>query len=132
MRLELSRRTDLAIRALRRLAALGARVKRPDLAADTGTTPDFLARVMAPLVRAGWVASEPGRGGGYALTADLSAVSVLQVIAVSEGLPEAGRCVLRGGPCPTATPCALHDPWGEARDALLERLDATAVARAEG
>jgi Rrf2 family protein len=131
MRLELSRRTDLAIRALRRLAVKGERIKRPDLATATGTTPDFLARVMAPLVRAGWVASEPGRNGGYTLTAGLSAVSVLQVIEVSEGLPEAGRCVLRGGPCPAVAPCALHDAWIEARDALLERLNATPVARAE-
>jgi Rrf2 family protein len=128
MRLELSRRTDLAIRALRRLSAQGGRIKRPDLAANTGTTPDFLARVMAPLVRAGWVASEPGRNGGYALTGDLSVISVLEVIEVTEGLPETERCVLRGGPCPAVAPCALHDAWVEARDALLERLDATPVA----
>jgi Rrf2 family protein len=131
MRLELSRRTDLAIRALRRLASAGARVKRTVLAADTGTTPDFLARVMAPLVHRGWVASEPGRNGGYVLTTDLDTVTVLQVIEVMEGAPAEGRCVLRGGPCPAAAPCALHDAWVAARTALLERLDATPVARGE-
>lgn len=111
MRLELSRRTDLALRSLRVLEADGGRIKRTDLARAVGTSADFLARVMAPLVGAGWALSEVGRSGGYELAADLAELSVLDVVTVVEGTPEDGRCVLRGGPCEAPAPCALHEAW---------------------
>ena len=129
MRLELSTRTDIALRALRELARRGVRVKRPALAASAGTSPDFLARVMAPLVRSGWVVSEAGRGGGYELAVDLAGVSMLDVIEAVEGTPDDGRCVLRGGPCRDAETCALHDAWSRARGALMDELERTPVGR---
>ena len=127
MRLELSTRTDLALRALEELERRDSRVKRPDLAAAVGTTPDFLARVMAPLVRAGWVVSEVGRSGGYQSAADLTGISMLDVIDAVEGTPDDGRCVLRPGPCAGSETCALHDAWSNARKALLAELESTPV-----
>ena len=98
MRLELSRRTDLAVRALRHLAAAGDRVKRPALAAAIGTSPDFLARVMTDLVAEGWVRSEPGRNGGYELATDPRTISMLQLIAATEELDRRGYFTwIRGG-----------------------------------
>lgn len=129
MRLELSRRTDLAVRSLRYLAAAEGRVKRPVLAAAIGTSPDFLARVMADLVTEGWVRSEPGRNGGYELAADLRAVSMLQLITATEGAPDESRCVLRGGPCAPGDACGLHEAWSAGRIALLDELDRTPVVR---
>lgn len=125
VRLELSRRTDLALRTLRHLDDVAATVARNDLAAAIGTTPDFLARVVAPLVQTGWVRSGPGRGGGYELQADLDAVSVLDLIEITEGVPEAGACVLRSGPCDPNGRCELHDAWTTARDSLLTELRRT-------
>ena len=127
MRLELSRRSDLAIKALHHLSSEDGTVSRVDIAVASGTSPDFAARVMAPLVKVGWVRSEPGRGGGYTLTTDLDRVSVLQVIRVVEGVPSSDACVLRGGPCDPDGRCEIHDAWSAARDALLRKLDTTPV-----
>ena len=102
-------------------------MKRSELADAVGTTPDFLARIMAPLVRAGWVSSEPGRAGGYEVVVDISSVSVLELIERMEGTPDDSTCVLKGGPCDAAERCALHDPWTRARDALLAELAGTSV-----
>lgn len=121
MRLELSVRTDLALRALRELKACGHRVTRGDLADRLRTTPDFLARVMGPLVAQGWVDSRRGRFGGYEFTASEGEVSVLDVILVEEGV-STERCVLRTGPCDPEENCALHDPWMKAREAMLAEL----------
>lgn len=126
MRLELSVRTDLALRALRELAKEQRRITRADLASALGTTPDFLARVMGPLVREDWVDSRRGRNGGYELTEEGRGASVLDVILIEEGIPTS-RCVLRFGPCNANEMCALHDPWMKARDAMLAEL-ATASA----
>jgi Rrf2 family protein len=129
MRLELTRRSDLATRALVELAHFGRRVKSTQLADAIGTTPGFLSQAMTPLVARGWVQSEPGPAGGYLLTVDLGAVSVLDVIEAIEGPSDAGRCVLADRPCGESGPCALHEPWQRARTHLLEELSNTSLAQ---
>jgi Rrf2 family protein len=126
MRLELSSKTDLALRALRHLSDLGEREGRSRLAASLRTTPDYLARVMAPLVDHGWVDSRPGRLGGYEMVPSADRLSVLDVINAVEGVP-LERCVLRAGPCEPDRFCSLHQPWNRARDALLSELASSPV-----
>lgn len=130
MRLEITRKSDLALRALRLLSQSGP-LKGRQLADGIGTTPQFIAQVMAPLVRREWVRSEYGPTGGYALEVDLDTLSVLDVIETIEGVTADGRCVLRGSPCPPLEPCALHAAWLRARSALLGQLKATSVADLE-
>jgi len=128
--LEVTRKSDLAVRALRALDQLepGRRIKGTDLAAEVGSTTGFVAQVMTPLVRAGWVASEPGPTGGYSLRVEqLSAVSVLDVIEAVEGPTDSGRCVLADRPCSESGPCALHVAWQRARAELLRELGDTPV-----
>jgi len=127
MRLEFMRRTDLALRALMSLEAAGTSVQAADLAETLRSTRQFVPHVMAPLVRAGWVTSVPGPRGGYHLTANLAATSLLEVIELIEGSTDDGACVL-GGPCPAEAGCIAHQAWSEARRALLDRLAATPVA----
>lgn len=122
MRLDISRKTHLALRAMRALERSGDQVKGADIAASIETTPQFLLQVMAPLVAMGWIASEPGPRGGYRLARDLDTIALLDVIEVVEGPLVEGRCVLRDAPCPSADQCGLHEPWQQARDALLAQL----------
>ena len=116
--------------ALRALEEAAGRVKGPDLAERVGTTPGFVSQVVAPLVRAGWVRSDPGPSGGYVLTADLRAVSVLGVIETVEGATDSGRCVLVDRLCDDSGVCAMHSSWVRARAELLRELDATSIADA--
>lgn len=129
MRLEITRRTDLALRVIRALAAGGtARHKGSALAVAADTTSTYIGQVMAPLVQAGWVRSEPGPTGGYRLAPELASLSLLDLVEAVEGPADDGRCVLRAGPCnPTGDPCALHDAWVRARSALLDELAGTPV-----
>ncbi len=95
-----------------------------------GSSSGFVSQVLNPLVRAGWVRSDPGPSGGYSLTVDLDSVSVLAVIEAIEGPTDSGRCVLADRACDEAGTCALHVPWLRARAELLRQLDATSVADA--
>lgn len=128
MRLEITRRSDLATRALIELARLGRRTKSTELAEAIGTTSGFLSQAMTPLAARGWIRSEPGPSGGYLLTADLAEVSVLDVIEAIEGPSDAGRCVLEDRPCAASGPCALHQPWQRARSQLLDELSTSSLA----
>ena len=130
MRLEVTRKSDLAVRAMQVLADADARVKGPALAEAVGSTSGFVSQVLNPLVRQGWVRSDPGPSGGYSLVVDLAEVSVLAVIETIEGPTVSGRCVLADRPCDETGTCALHVPWMRARALLLSELAATSVADA--
>lgn len=127
MRLEMSIRTDLALRAFAHLQSSGDSTGS-ELAESIGTTTNYLPQVLKPLISEGWISSAPGRGGGYRLSTNLDSLTLLQVIEVMEGVTEDERCVLRGAPCPAPEPCALHDSWVRARGALLRELGSTSVA----
>lgn len=128
MRLEVTRRSDLAIRALLALSGGQDRTKAADLADEVGTTKGFLNQVMNPLVQQGWVRSDPGPTGGYAAVFEPAAVSVLAVIEAIEGPVDTGRCVLEDRACAEAGTCALHRPWARARENLIEELDSQSLA----
>lgn len=127
MRLEIFPRTELTLRLLRVLAD-GARWRAADIADQIGSSAHYVARLVGPLSRAGWVRSAPGPTGGHELSADLADISVLDLIVAVEGHPDDGRCVMANQPCPAPAPCALHDAWVPARDALTERLAATPLS----
>jgi Rrf2 family protein len=125
MRLELTNRTELALRAILLLEAFeGDRpTKGRDLAAALGTSATYLPLVMRPLVQAGWVSSGSGPQGGYALTESLRTITLLMLIEAVEGPTRDDICVLRGTPCAVGDECAMHGAWSKARSALLSELN---------
>lgn len=130
MRLELAKRTDLALRGLQALHADGERLSGTDLAEALETTHQYLPQIMSPLVQQGWVASIRGPGGGYRLIVSLGDITVLELIETMEGTTDTATCVLSGETCDASDPCALHDAWSQARDALLDELSATSISDA--
>jgi Rrf2 family protein len=122
MRLELSTRTGLGLRALRVLNGQADPVARTDLADTLGTTAAYLPQVLAPLIEAGWVDSKPGPNGGYLPGKDARALSICELIETMEGPIVDGECIFRDGRCDEAAPCVMHVPWSRAREALMAEL----------
>jgi Rrf2 family iron-sulfur cluster assembly transcriptional regulator len=128
MRLDLHKRTDLALRALHIICDANTRVPGPELADLLGTTRQYLPQVLNPLVKKRWVSSTPGPHGGYEPLCSLAEVSVLELIETMEGPTLDNRCVLTGRTCPQVEPCALHLAWYHARTALMNELDHLSLA----
>lgn len=126
MKLELKPRTDLTLRTIAALSD-GERWRAAQLAEHVGTTAAYLAHIVGPLTKAGWVHSAPGPTGGHRLIADLDTVSLLDLIEAVEGPTDNGRCVMTTQACPAPEPCALHDTWLRARSALTDELAATSL-----
>src|SRR5450759_3495383 len=100
MRLELTRRTDYAVRAMLALARRpGQTLSSADISEITNIPVRFVTQVMSHLVRAGLVQAVIGRSGGYRLNAEPDSVSVLSIVEAVEGDPRRQHCALRGGPC---------------------------------
>ena len=132
MRLDLNRRTDLALRAMEELCVKESRVAGPDLADALATTRQYLPQILNPLVKARWVRSTPGPHGGYELLVPLEKISLLQLIEVMEGPTQNDTCVLNGEVCPQDELCALHGAWQHAREVLIRELDQMSLADAWG
>lgn len=128
MRLEITRRADLAVRALQLLEGASERVKAGALARGVGSTPGFVPHVLGPLVKRGWVRSDPGPTGGYSLAAPLASVSVLDVVEAIDGPTDAGRCVVADRRCASGPLCAMHVAWSRARAELTASLASTTLA----
>lgn len=128
MRLEVTKKTDLVLRAICTLAGHRGRRTGSEISTDIDVSRQIVPKLMDPLVKEGWVTSSPGPRGGYELQIDLADLSLLQLIEAVEGPTEDRRCVLRGSPCPAIEKCALHDAWVPARAALLDQLAAVSIA----
>ncbi len=113
---------------MRVLGGAQHRMKALAMAEALCTTPGFVPQVLGPLVKAGWVRSDPGPTGGYALDVALDDVSVLEVIEAVDGPTDTGLCVVAGDSCNRDHPCVLHTAWTQARRDLMLTLDSVSIA----
>jgi Rrf2 family protein len=129
MRLELTKKTEMAARALMFLVIHSSDrpLKGPLLAEWLETSVHNLPHVMKPLVDLGWVTSETGPTGGYVASEAGATGTMFDLIERVEGPFEDGRCVLREAPCPAVEQCGLHSAWSRARSALIDELRQTRV-----
>jgi Rrf2 family protein len=129
MRLELTRSTDYAVRAMLALTRHpGETLSSSDIASVTNIPVRFVTQVMAHLVRAGLVRAVIGRAGGYRLAQPAEAVSILAIVQAVEGDSRRQQCALSGAPCQTGAPCAVHPVLSSAKDAFLAQLARASLA----
>jgi Rrf2 family protein len=122
MRLTVSKRTDLAIRACRYLHEHQGRVPGRQVADAVGTSVPFLSQVLTPLVAGGWIDSRTGPSGGYQLRNSGEELTLLEVVQAVEGPMVDGHCVLDHSACDPTNPCVMHTMWSGARKGLMESL----------
>ena len=128
MRLDLTKRSDYAIRAMLALTmAPDGLLSSRKIAEEMKIPPRFLPQIMGDLTRAGLVEAHPGRAGGYRLAQDAAAVSILTVIEAVEGDPHRQICVMRGTACGKDGECGVHDVFYAAESAILDRLRAATL-----
>jgi len=123
MRLDLTKRSDYAIRAMLALTMVPeGLLSSRKIAEEMTIPPRFLPQIMGDLTRAGLVQAHAGRAGGYKLAQPPSSVTLLQVIESVEGDPHRQICVMRGTACGQDGECGVHDVFYAAESAILEKL----------
>jgi Rrf2 family transcriptional regulator, iron-sulfur cluster assembly transcription factor len=123
MRLDLTKRSDYAIRAMLALTmAPDGLLSSRKIAEEMKIPPRFLPQIMGDLTRAGLVDAHPGRSGGYELAQPADSVTLLRVIEAIEGDPHRQICVMRGTTCGVDGECGVHDVFYAAEGALIEKL----------
>jgi Rrf2 family protein len=129
MQLQLTKRTDYAIRACIHLAVEGRCPIPSRMIAEEMAIPDrFLPQVMADLSRAGIVGAVAGKHGGYCLRRAPAEVSLLDIVRATGSSQRRERCVMRDAPCDADPSCALHSVLGTAEASYTGVLGGTSIA----
>ena len=131
--MDISRKTDYALRMLAALASAPAGVVSVRSAAQGNGVPYSFARsIQHDLVQAGIVRSLRGSRGGMSLAVDPAAVTLLQVVEAVQGPVEVSSCATvgpDGGVCPRATTCCFNPIWAGAQELLASYLSSVTLAQ---
>ena len=127
----LSRTAEHALRAVLYLAGRRDAGLTPasEVASVLGTPPNYTGKTLRLLARRGLLRSVRGPQGGFALSAEPSAVSVARLVDAVEEAPErAAHCLLGDRPCDARRPCEAHRRWAEVQERTNELLGRTTLA----
>jgi len=100
-----------------------------DIAGSEDIPKSFLSKILHQLGQRGLVRSQKGPGGGFALARPARQVTVADIAAAVDGVPDVThRCLLGMPECSDATSCALHDAWKKFRSDYDRSIGALTLA----
>lgn len=127
--MEITRRTDYAMRMLMELAANdGSPISVRELA-ERGDVPYAFARaVQRDLVGAKLVESRRGAQGGICLARPAEDITLLDVVTAMQGVPTVSPCAEDSDWCTRSGGCSLHGVWCGANEVLQGYLQDRTLA----
>jgi Rrf2 family protein len=127
---DISRRTDYAIRMMVALAEAGdaCPVSVRALAEAQSIPYAFARAVQRDLMAAGLVFATRGAAGGLCIAKPASDVTVLEVVEAIQGPPSIAVCVNNPEWCGRSSSCAVHSVWQEADALVRDHLGSRTLA----
>lgn len=126
--MRLSTKSRYGVRALFDMAyhagTLPVQVK--DISRRQGISPRYLEQIFQDLKKAGLLTSKRGPQGGYCLSRNPAEISLMEIIAATEGELGLVNCSCQGcegdeeGPCSLDNRCVTQTIWREASRRLAE------------
>lgn len=132
--MRLTRAGEYAVRCVLYLTkkGKGVLVGRNEIANNTDTPPQFLAKIAQQLARSGIIEILQGAGGGYRLLKEPANISLLEVIESIIGEISLNDCVTRPDCCSNSATCTVHRVWNKARRELRATLQEANFAQLAG
>lgn len=123
----LSQTAEYALRAMVALAtASRSALTAQQIAADSHVPPDYLAKVLRLLSRAGLVRAQRGRGGGFQTARPSNQLTVLEVVSAVDPVQRIRTCPL-GLAAHGEHLCSLHRAIDDAARSVEEAFQATTI-----
>jgi Rrf2 family protein len=123
----LSQTAEYALRAMVALATTTrTALTAQEIAADSHVPPDYLAKVLRLLSRAGLVRAQRGRGGGFQATRPTSQLTVLEVVSAVDPVQRIKTCPL-GLAAHGENLCSLHRAIDDAARSVEDAFRATTI-----
>ena len=83
-------------------------VQAEEIAAQLSVPRYFMSKILKKLVKAGVLASSKGKSGGFTVSDNTRALSLLSLIELTDGTGMFKQCALKLQACDKANPCPLH------------------------
>lgn len=131
--MDISRKTDYALRMLADLVRASNGIVSVRSAADANGVPYSFARsIQHDLARAGIIESLRGSRGGMRLAVDPDRVTLLEVVEAVQGPSSLSACSAagpNGGVCPRAASCCYNPIWAGAQELLESYLSSVTLSQ---
>lgn len=88
----------------------------------------YLAKLIQPLSHAGWVTTARGRGGGVRLNPGAEAITLFDILQLTDGHRVNRECLLGFKACEDETACVLHCQWKPIKQELTGGLGGYSLA----
>lgn len=89
----------------------------------------FLGKILQSLVHQGFLRSNKGPNGGFALATPAENISLYDIIETIDGIGSLDSCVLGFPKCSSDSPCSLHEQWSISRDNIVKHLRDKTIAQ---
>jgi len=122
--MRLTRAAEYAVRCMIYLSRQGQGVltSRQEIAQQADIPTHFLAKIAQDLAKAGLIEIRQGARGGFLLSKNPAAISLLEVVETMIGEIHLNDCVARPSGCKASYHCAVHRVWLGAREQLRATL----------
>jgi Rrf2 family nitric oxide-sensitive transcriptional repressor len=129
--IRINRQTDYAIRVLLALARQGDEGMLPTshVQKEMLIPKAMSLRVVAELVRGGFIRTYPGRKGGLRLAHASEDINLRQVVTHFESNFTVSECIHESGSCPFEAICPVSCRWVRLQALILEELEGTTLAQ---
>ena len=126
--MNISRKTDYALRMLSMLAENGGNLLSVRTAAEQVNVPYSFARsIQHGLVQAGIIESLRGVHGGMRLKVDPAQITVRQVVEAIQGPLVMNDCTAEDGDCARMGTCCYHPIWAGTQALVHDYLDSVTL-----
>ena len=88
----------------------------------------FVAKILHRLVRAGFLGSVKGKGGGFYLDESMSSFSVLDLVSHIEGSDIVTKCIFGLSKCSDEAPCPMHEKYIPVRKSIEKLLQTETIS----
>ncbi len=114
-----SARTQYAIRAMTHLARMAERsATAAEIAQSEGIPAKYLEGILSRLTVTGLIESERGKNGGYRITMDPGAISMLSIVEAMDGTVKPVVCVETADSCAFGEACRPRKFWTGLKEAI--------------
>ncbi|HSA34276.1 MAG TPA: Rrf2 family transcriptional regulator [bacterium] len=126
--LNISKRVNLALHALGYIGAYGRNTSAKRMAKDLPVSETYLSKVLQQLVKAGYIRSKRGAGGGHVLAKDPQNISAYEIVLLMEGPFSPDSCLFAHSYC-SEKDGVFHETANKVRKLMERSLRKITVAR---
>jgi Rrf2 family protein len=125
-----SKETEYALRGLVYIKLQNLKSHRPgtsEIAKEIDAPPFYTAKILQRLVRAGFLRSIKGKGGGFYFDPGQAEQPLINLIAATEGDSTYSGCGFGLKKCDDNDPCPMHEKYAAVRKSVNDMISGESV-----